>query len=105
MKRDEFDWSGGRVTYWELDAVDPAAPFDAQRDELKEDLAQVRFEGGLILDIGWYPQHAPEGRFVIVVVREEEWDPPIARFEARGRAELDDAVRRGIAAAGAGRAG
>jgi hypothetical protein len=52
------------------------------------------------LDLGWYPEADPTGRFRVVVVelsddRDKQaasWDTPIASFESRSKAEVIEKV-------------
>jgi hypothetical protein len=100
MTPEYFDWGKGDVVFWDLMNVDPDVPLDQQLDELKEDLAQVRFDQNTVLDIGWYPEFSNEGAFVIAVIRNEEWDSPVYRCECRSMAELGLAVSQAVLAAG-----
>jgi len=76
MKADCFDWETGKVTYWALDGLEASRPLEHQLDELKEDLAQVRFGARTVLDVGWYPEFSSNGKFVVLVVRDGAWDTP-----------------------------
>jgi hypothetical protein len=69
MSTNEFDWGSGRVTYWDMHDLDPSVPLSQQSDRLKEDLAQIEYRDGTLIDIGWYPSFSPEGSFVVQVVR------------------------------------
>jgi hypothetical protein len=99
MAPEYFDFGNGEVVHWDLARIDPAAPMDQQIDELKEDLAQVRFDQNTMLDIGWYPEFSREGSFVVVVIRNEEWESPIYRRECSDMAELGLAVSQAVLAA------
>jgi len=96
MKWDEFDWLDGEVTHWDLDVLDPRRPLTEQVEGLKEDLAQVQYGERMLVDVGWYPDCSPEGRFVVLVVRDGQWDAPVSRFEARSFEELATSI--GVAA-------
>ena len=56
MISDSFDWKTGRVVFWDLDPVDESRPPADQTEHLKEDLAQIEYPAGVILDVGWYPE-------------------------------------------------
>ena len=87
MRRDEIDWRGGEVVFWDLDLLDALKPLKEQCDLLKEDLAQVTY-GPVILDVGWYPSFAADGGFTVMVVREADWDEPLFK----GRADTTDGL-------------
>ena len=63
--------------FWDLDGLDEAHPLPAQADELQEDLAQVEYPGGVVLDIGWYPEFSERGAFNVYVVSNDDWDHPL----------------------------
>ncbi|MDE6088086.1 MAG: hypothetical protein K2G25_06840, partial [Oscillospiraceae bacterium] len=47
-------------------------PLAFQLDELKEDLLQIEYESGYILDVGWYPEFKLKGCFKIFIVKPNE---------------------------------
>jgi hypothetical protein len=96
MESHEFDWYTGRVVQWDLGRVTPTKLINEQYGELHEDLAQVAFGANTILDVGWYPELSPAGRFVIFVVRNQEWDEPVLRLECKDIAGLYAAIRSAI---------
>jgi len=77
MLPDVIAWSVGEVIFWDLVFLDLARPLSEQVDNLKEDLAQVRFPRGLLIDVGWYPECSRDGAFVVRVVRDADWDNPL----------------------------
>lgn len=74
MKSNELDWKSGRLVFWDLDLLDTKKSLADQLDELKEDLVQVDYPGGLLLDAGWYPEFCESGLFVVKVVRDFNWE-------------------------------
>jgi hypothetical protein len=61
---------------------------------LKEDLWQARSANDrFTLDVGWYPEFDPTGRFVCLVVEGGSWETPSERFETRSAAEVAQWVR------------
>jgi hypothetical protein len=92
LKRQEIDWRSGRVVFWELDLVDASRPLADQLDGLKEDLAQVEYPGGIVLDVGWYPEFSKEGEFVVTLVKNADWDRPLMQH----RCATINALQRSI---------
>lgn len=82
MQAKQFDWDFGEVIFWDLVFLDPLKPLSEQVEDLKEDLAQVKY-GDQVLDIGWYPEFSPEGAFVVKVVCGTNWDKPMFQESRR----------------------
>ncbi|ULL16191.1 hypothetical protein DVH26_18110 [Paenibacillus sp. H1-7] len=76
-----IDFKSGKVVLNDLD-FDPNLSYEEQIWSFKEDILQVRYHNGFILDVGWYPEFNLEiGSFNIVVVQMDDWLNPI--FERR----------------------
>ena len=88
MNKSEINWQGGVVTYWSLDELDIKKEILGQLDLFKEDLAQVCYENIITLNLGYYPEFHPQGRFVLEVAKSENWENPILRLESRTAAKL-----------------
>lgn len=82
MISDNFDWKTGNVVFWDLDAIDESRPLADQAEDLKEDLAQVEYPAGRILDVAWYPEFSASGNFVVCVVQHGEWERPLFQQDA-----------------------
>lgn len=65
----------GRVTYDSLQ-IDPSKPLADQTENLTEDLLQVEYENGILLDVGWYPELSPDGCFRVRVIQDLDWQEP-----------------------------
>jgi hypothetical protein len=77
----------------EVDLVS-SEPTPDQLHSLTEDIWQARSAGGrYTLDVGWYPDLDPSGRFVCLVVQDENWEEPIERFETRSATAVVTWVR------------
>jgi hypothetical protein len=98
VRRDAIDWKNGRVTFWDLDAVDPDSPL-GDRDALKEDLAQIVYPADVLIDVGWYPEFSSKGSFRIFLIRGSNWDLPVTTASARTGRGLLRALNRAVRAA------
>jgi hypothetical protein len=96
MKANDFDWQFGDVRYWNLDFIDLHRPFEEQVDDLTEDLAQISFSNGRMIDIGWYPSMAEDGCFVISVVENENWDDLLAKMRCVSKGELIEGIAKAV---------
>lgn len=59
-----------------------------QLDNLKEDLYQASF-GNHIIDIGWYPSFKQDGKFIISIIKDYDWQAPILQYKT---AEIDKLI-------------
>ncbi|MFZ7173016.1 hypothetical protein [Avibacterium paragallinarum] len=66
---------------------DEKKTIEEQINNLKEDLYQASFKNNLI-DIGWYPSFDKNGRFVISIIKDFNWEKPIFEFKTRNINEL-----------------
>ena len=92
----EFVWGSGRIVQWRLNQLDSQVPLAEQSDKLTEDLAQVLFGEHTLVDVGWYPEFSKDGSFVVVTVRNGNWEEPIFKASCRTIEALRDAIRIAI---------
>ncbi|MDC9624019.1 hypothetical protein PSI22_20900 [Xenorhabdus sp. XENO-7] len=52
-------------------------PLENQLDELKEDMLQVEFPNGYLLDIGWRSSFEIDGQFKLALIKDFNWENPI----------------------------
>ena len=52
-------------------------------DTQKEDMLQVEYPNGFLLDMGWY-----QDRYIILVIRDFDWAHPVKRYETADRDQL-----------------
>lgn len=62
-------------------------------NSLKEDLLQIEFDNSYLIDVGWYPEFDKNGKFIILLVKNNDWDNPIKEIKTRDLKELDEIVR------------
>ena len=103
MKRTEINWRSGDVTFWDLDFLDVDIPLPEQLDDLKEDLAQARYDG-FVLDIGWFPSFSEQGTFIVRVVHESDWEAPLFIEKPATLSDMLESVGRAVRVAEAARA-
>jgi hypothetical protein len=73
---EEIEFGSGRVVLDDCE-ISIDKPLKEQLDFLKEDLFQIEYSEGYIIDVGWYPSFEAEGNFRIVVVSEYNWEKPL----------------------------
>lgn len=89
--QNQLQLSRSTVSYDALSDIDET--FDLSDEQflfsLKEDILQITCPSlGLLLDVGWYPEFNPRGRFRIYLIRNENWDQPLEDTTAKNLAQL-----------------
>lgn len=84
--------------YDELSSLDFSKTIIEQVTKLDEDLFQITFNNGNILDIGWAPAFEEKGKFIIQVISNDDWEIPIyksfASWEEKELSEkIDEALK------------
>ncbi|MCS7464401.1 hypothetical protein N0M98_30330 [Paenibacillus doosanensis] len=91
-----IDFNGGIVVVNDLD-FDPTRSYEEQIWSFKQDILQVRYPNGYILDVGWYPEFClDEGSFKIIIVQEYEWLNPIYEKQTKNLHSLYNCILEGI---------
>ena len=96
MKKSQFEWRTGIVEFWDLDELDMDVPPCDQAGHLKEDLVQVEFPNGRILDVGWFPSFQAEGAFSISVIKGGDWENPIGKWNSRTWLEFSETLSEAV---------
>ncbi len=92
MKSTDICWNSGVVAYWNMDDIDETRSLNNQSASLREDLAQIHYEDGILLDIGWYPSIDPNGKFQVCVIIDSDWQSPVFRAAAKDILELREQI-------------
>lgn len=82
-----LNFTDGTITHDDLSRLRHVA-MAKQTDLLKEDMLQVEFAGGFLLDVGWYPAFDAAGDFRINVIKNHDWDRPVMALTAHETADL-----------------
>ncbi len=62
-----IDFRQGKITHIEN---------DFSRENLREDMLQVVYPKGYLLDVGWY---GSQNGYVITIIKNEDWETPVAK--------------------------
>lgn len=77
----------GKVIFNDL-SLSEDRPLFEQLDVLKEDMLQVEFPGGYILDVGWRPSFNLDGSFCIYIIKDFDWGTPVYNCNAKDISSL-----------------
>lgn len=81
------DFKSGEIIYDEFH-IDFSKSFFEQIDSLTEDLLQVKYVDSYLLDLGWYPEYEVDGKFIVQLIKDGNWDAPKYKACCRSKKEL-----------------
>ena len=83
----KIDFKLGKIIYDEFH-IDFSKPFSEQLDSLTEDLLQVEYENGYLIDLGWYPEFDDKGKFTLQLIKNGDWRNPVYKKSFRNCKQL-----------------
>ena len=83
----------GIITYNSFD-IDETVPFQEKWYSYNEDILQIKFGDRITLDVGWYPEGDPKGKFMVKAVLDDDWLNPISKIKCRNLSELKRAIEK-----------
>lgn len=48
------------------------------------------------IDLGWYPEMDVNGEFVLYVIKDNDWDDPLAEFRSRSQVKIVDLIEASL---------
>ncbi|WP_338767681.1 hypothetical protein [Massilia sp. METH4] len=78
----DIDIRSGTVEFDDISLLPDDFKVDDHIDFLKEDMLQITYPGGAIIDVGWRPSFDRNGCFRCVLIRDGDWDHPLSDIEA-----------------------
>lgn len=77
----KFNFKTGKVCLNDFDFIEELEPTDQPKEKIwsfKQDIIQVKYEHGIVLDLGWMPEfNLEDGEFTLAVLKEYDWSDPI----------------------------
>lgn len=46
----------------------------------------------IAIDLGWYPEMDVNGEFALYVIKDDDWDCPLAEFRSKSQKEIVDTI-------------
>lgn len=94
---DQLDLACGKIAFDDF-RVDSRRALHEQLDELKEDLIQVQHpDQHRLLDVGWYRSFSADGRFLVQLIKQQDWHSPVLRLEAGDLTGLRECILKPVA--------
>ena len=81
----------GIIAYDDFD-IDESVPFEEQIFSYKEDILQITFGERFLLDVGWYPEMDPAGKFRVRAIQDYNWQNPVSKIDCRTLDQLKKAI-------------
>lgn len=97
---------GWKVVFNNFFTLDPKT-YTGTNDEfwrnLVEDMLYLVFEWSfkkdkkiyhkkIALDLGWYPEANANGQFTLFVIKDDNWDSPLAEFSSRSQSQIVNTI-------------
>jgi hypothetical protein len=94
MSTDHKEWTQKCEELWKQvsDKLDENRPIVELMFAAVEDIGQVTC-GDWTIDVGWYPEHDPDGSFLLMVTNKGNWDWPIIKLQSSTLAQLDQQLK------------
>lgn len=89
-------WIRGGVVSLKNFIINKTIPLETQLDYLKEDMLQIEFSDGYLLDVGWRPSFSKNGEFKIVLIKDFNWNEPVYSGSAKNIIELETEIEIAI---------
>ena len=83
--------------YDELSSLNFNAGINNEVMSLDEDLLMISFSNGMAVDVGWYPSFEESGEFVMMVIKDQDWDSPLLKLTAGwDKLDLSQKIKQAI---------
>jgi len=60
-------------------------------DTQKEDMLQVEYPNGFLMDVGWY-----QDRYIIFIIQNFDWEHPVKQYETTDRRQLPNLLTEAV---------
>lgn len=60
-------------------------------DTKKEDMLQVEYPNGFLLDMGWY-----QNRYIVSIIQNFDWEHPVKQYETAERNQLSAFLTKAV---------
>ena len=72
--------------------LSPEKSLNLQIDNLAEDILQVRYKNSYCIDVGWYTEFDISGKFIVLIIKEEDWTSPLCKMTCKELCDLEKIV-------------
>ncbi len=90
-----IDFKKGTIIYLDF-TIDASLAVEQQRWSHKEDLMQISFDNGYLIDLGWHPEFNPKGSFKVAIIKDYAWDLPVWKHTCKDVKTLPQVLQEAI---------
>ncbi|MET4861622.1 hypothetical protein [Morganella morganii] len=87
----DFSNKNGTVVFDDFN-ISENTSLSEQLDELKEDMLQIYFPNGYVLDVGWRPSFEINGQFKLLLIKDYNWECPVYADSLSSVSELKKSI-------------
>ena len=88
---------GWRIEWNNFKEYDIGVHSKDDRYELHEDLLQLFNEkANLIIDLGWYPSHDENGNYILLLIKNYDWDSPLEKIVSKSKGEIVEYIEKWV---------
>lgn len=88
---------GWKIEFNDFTEYDMSIHGEADTFELREDLLQLLNEkANMIIDLGWYPSSDPEGKYILALVKNYNWEQPLEIICTRSKSEVISNIEKWV---------
>lgn len=87
----KLSFGDGKVIYDNF-SIDFGKKFLEQKNNLLEDLLQIEYNDGYLIDLGWYPEFNKNGKLVLKIIYNYDWANPMYINSFRTKLEFEKAM-------------
>ena len=89
--------AGWMINYNNFTEYDPEIHPEEASTELSEDLLQLStVRGNLIIDLGWYPGGDSAGNYLLLLVKDFDWETPLEKLAGRSKKDVVDKIEKWV---------
>lgn len=94
---ENIDLKDGILEYYDFD-IDFNLSFMDQKWSFKQDLIQIAYDNNdkYVIDVGWYKEFDPNGKFTIVVIKDYDWTKPIFKKKCKDLQNLKKNIQKAV---------
>ncbi len=89
--------TGWEITFNNFTEYDINKHSEDDLSELNEDLLQLyNKNANLTVDLGWYPSHNKNGQYILLMIKNYDWDCPLEKVMSKSKDEIVNCIEKWV---------